>query len=447
MSDYGDWWCRPSWGGALVVNRERVMGMTGARLALGQTGGWRAGTAGTAAAVLVAGCLLSGGPAAAASVLYAAAAGTGTRSCASPADACSLAKALGKVAAGGTVQLVTPGATAHYVGNWTVSTTGTSARHPVTIRRAPGLRSAPVLDGNHGSATGCQTARCAGPVLTVPAGVFVDITGVTITHANDTSTGLDGGGIDVQGSVSVAASTFTGNTASDGAAILSGIGSGSTGSVSVSASTFTGNTATSDGGAIDGSDDGGTGPVSVSASTFSGNTAGVDGGAIDVADNGGGGALSVVASTFTGNTASAFGAIIDNGSDGGAGSVSVAADVFSGGCDWLDGTWVDAGHNAGLLTSGCYGRSPSSSDVLVKTPAALKLGKLAHHGGPTKTIKPEPGSPVIGIIPDPTTVTLNGARVQLCPTVDQRGESSAPHTSCDAGAVQTSANSHARGRS
>ena len=48
----------------------------------------------------------------------------------------------------------------------------------------------------------------------------------------------------------------------------------------------------------------------------------------------------------------------------------------------------------------------------------------------------EPGSPAIGIIPDPTTITTSAGPLPLCPATDQRGYASAPGP-CDAGSVQT----------
>jgi hypothetical protein len=100
--------------------------------------------AGTAVLMLAAGALLAGaGPAAAQSgVVYAAVSGSGS-SC-TQADPCELSTALTTVTAGEAVQLVTAGgagAGARYVGNWTVSTAGTSATQPVTIEPAPGLPS------------------------------------------------------------------------------------------------------------------------------------------------------------------------------------------------------------------------------------------------------------------------------------------------------------------
>ena len=71
--------------------------------------------------------------------------------------------------------------------------------------------------------------------------------------------------------------------------------------------------------------------------------------------------------------------------------------------------------------------------------ASAPEGPLASNGGPTQTITPQPVSPatVIGIIPNPTTITLGSNQVQLCPATDQRGYASASGTKCDAGAVQT----------
>jgi hypothetical protein len=440
--------------------------------------------------------LLAGAPAAAAAgTVYAAVTATGAGSCADPADACTLSAALNQVAPGGVVQLVTPGSSARYVGNWAVGTAGTSASAPVTIEPLPGLSSAPVLDGDGPDAPAgetCSTVSCDGPVLTVPAGEYVALTGITLADADNTTSsgmgggllvpgtvtvtrcaftdnyGLHGGAIDSGdgggGQVTVTASIFTGNTAQDGGAIDSGDGGG--GQVTVTASTFTGNTASNgngDGGAIDSGDDSGGGSVTITASTFTGNTASFDGGAIDSGDGRGGGSVTITASTFTGNTASDGGAIdsgddfgggqvtvtastlagdtatdhggaIDNGDNDGAGPVVAAADVFSGSCDQAGGTWDDAGYNASSDGS-CLAGGPG--DVDAGSAAALGLGPLAANGGPTQTIMPLKGSPVTGIIPGNTLVSLPGGSQWVCPVTDQRGYYTSPPGSCDAGAVQT----------
>ena len=123
--------------GAAAIHRGRTA-LARACLALGVL---TAAAAGTVAA--------GASPAAAApAVLYAASTAAGTGDCSTAANACTLTTALANVAPGGTIELVTPGGTAHYVGNWTVSTTGTTATAPVTIEAAPGLAIQPVLDGN-----------------------------------------------------------------------------------------------------------------------------------------------------------------------------------------------------------------------------------------------------------------------------------------------------------
>jgi hypothetical protein len=217
-----------------------------------------------------------------------------------------LSTALGDVAAGGVIELITPGGTAHYVGNWAVTTGGTSASAPVTIEAAPGLSSQPVLDGNGpGAPAGetCSTSSCAGAVLAVPGGEYVALSGITIADGNNTSSGT-GGGLDNAGTVTLTGCTFTANNATFGGAIDSGDGRGGTGSVTVTGCTFSGNTASfGDGGAIDSGDNVGGGAVTVTASTFSGNSATFAGGAIDSGSNGGGGSVTVTASTFSGNTA------------------------------------------------------------------------------------------------------------------------------------------------
>lgn len=464
---------------------------------------------------------------------------------------CTLSEALSRAAAGSSVDLASSGHGGVYVGNWTVSTPGTTSSAPLTIGPAPGIRQ-PTLGGNRGQPAGCGTGTCDGPVLTIGRDVHVDIEGVTIRHADDTATvGLggaienihggtvtvsrctflddyayasggaidnaditgtgtlivsgstflgnyaendDGGAIanaDVSGhgSVIVSSSTFSGNSAinGEGGAIDNGdtrgngrlVVSGSTflgnvaaragaidnadnarGTLSVSGSTFTGNvSALDDGGAIVNADWGGTGTLIVSGSTFSGNKTVGDGGAIDNADNvaTSRGTLIVSTSTFSGNIADVHGGAIDNADFGGTGTavvsastfsansanniyatngasgggviatgthstVWVVADIFNGPCLREGGTWDDKGYNVGSNGS-CLGRA--RGDV---GHGANRLGPLAHHGGPTRTILPLKGNPAIDAIPYRTTVTLYHRPVDLCPAPSRR--------SCNAGALQ-----------
>ena len=272
-------------------------------------------------------------------------------------DQCTLMEALSAAAAGDIVFLATPGGSgtgeADYVGNWTVSTSGTSSSAPLTIEPASGVAD-PTLDGNGGSnSSPCSTLGCDGPVLTISNQAFVDIDGVTFQNANDTLGAGDGGGIqnDAGGTLTLTGATFSGNTAVDGGAIANGdTGSGT---LNVSGSTFSGNTATADGGAIvSGERAGSTGTVVVTSSTFSGNTStSDDGGAIDSGDYQGTGTLSVTGSTFSDNVTVFDGGAIDSGDDAGNGTLTVADDTFSGNTGTkADGGAIDSGDDSGNAT-------------------------------------------------------------------------------------------------
>jgi len=149
-------------------------------------------------------------------VLFAASVAHGTGSCATHANACTLTTALADVAPGGTIELVTPGTSAHYIGTFTLST-GTAAS-PVTIAPAPGVAD-PILDGNLGASAGCPTTSCLGSVLTIAAGVGASVSGLTIENGStspgatsfDGSNGGDGGGVDNAGTLTLTDSTVQSN--------------------------------------------------------------------------------------------------------------------------------------------------------------------------------------------------------------------------------------------
>ena len=171
---------------------------------------------------------------------------------ATTSDQCTLAEALSEAAAGDTVFLATPGGSgtgeADYVGNWTVSTGGTSESAPLTMEPANGVAN-PTLDGNGGSSSSpCSTSACNGPIIAISNSAFVVIDGVAFQNADNTSAAPFGGAIqnDAGGTLTVTGSGFTGDSAADGGALANGY-SGS-GTLSVSGSTFSGNTATVDGG-------------------------------------------------------------------------------------------------------------------------------------------------------------------------------------------------------
>ncbi len=341
--------------------------------------------------------------------LYAYAGGASTSSgcpqTSTAGEQCSLGRALSLAAAGDTVELATPAASSagsNYVGNWSIGTTGTSSGAPVTIDGS-GVSDA-TLDGNMGSATGCTTTACDGPVLTVANSMFLVIKDLTIQNGDNTASGQGGAIQNLHGgTATITGSTFTDNSASG---------------------------PKSDGGAIDNAD-AGSGTVSISASTFSGDSA-TDGGEIDTSDNNGTGTLVVSGSTFSAGS----GPDLTAGRNSGSGSVYVAGDVFAAGCQQNGGTWNDEGHNAGADAS-CF--NSGTGDVNAGSAAALNLGSLAANGGPTETIALGGDSPAAEIIPNPTMVTLNGSQVALCPGSDQRGVArpQAGVRDCDAGAYET----------
>ena len=136
---------------------------------------------------------------------------------AAPALQCALQHALDIAAAGDTVKLETPGQAAggtDFVGNWSIATTGTSSAQQVTIDG--GDVTGATLNGNHGNngaASGCTTAACNGPVLTVANGMFLKLQNLRIINANNTNNNL-GGGLqnDHGGTVAITAVRFVNDT-------------------------------------------------------------------------------------------------------------------------------------------------------------------------------------------------------------------------------------------
>ena len=463
-----------------------------------------------------------------ASYAYASGGATSPTNCpetATVTDQCTLAQALSLASAGGLLYLATGGASGHYIGNWGVNVPRTSASAPVTIEPAPGVTN-PTLDGNHGSANGCTTSTCNGPVLQNGIDVYLDIDDITFENADNTSSNNFGGGLDNgsggnvsitgstfsgnstrfggaisngnnnsfagSGTLSITGSTFSGNSASYGGGAIFNGGAGGSGALTVSGSTFSDNSAAADGGAIDNADeyssakasitgstfsgnnaraggaidtgdqDGGNGTLNVTSSTFSANSgtyggaidngaqlgsgtttvttstfsgnSATDGGGVDNGDVSGHGNLSIASSTFSGN--SGRGAIVDNGDNEGSGTVWAGGNIFNGSCAQVDGTWYDQGYNVGSNGS-CFDGSPvGTGDNNAGPGLSYELGPLAANGGPTQTIALVGANPAINLVPNSTTVTLNSASAQLCPTTDQRGVASSPGAACDAGAVQ-----------
>ncbi len=192
----------------------------------------------------------------------------------------------------------------------------------------------------------------------------------------------------------------------------------------VTNSTFSGNTAGGVGGATRSSAGG---EYTITNSTFSGNTAGDEGGAIRTSDA----AISLTYVTMTGNSAPTGAHVFGRGA---ASSLvafgSVLADPLGGGANCsIAGTSTSNGYNYSTDAScGFTGTGDTQGG------AAPQLGALANNGGPTQTMLPAPGSPLVDAIP-----------VAACApaiTIDQRGfprpadGNNDGSTGCDIGAVE-----------
>ncbi len=336
-----------------------------------------------------------------------------------PAVECSLARALARASilnppsrtiylASAGANLSTAGDPSHYTGNWSIDLTHTTSTAPIVIGPAPGLTSAPILDGNQGVSTGaCATASCADAILTVTTATlgtgFLTLQGFTMTGGNN-STSTDGGAInngDGQpgGSVTLSSMTLVSNTSAYDGGAIDNADNGGSGSLAITNSTFTSNSAGSDGGAVDSADNAGTGSLTITNSTFTSNSAGSDGGAVANADNAGSGPLviststftsnsavwdggavasavngpttgtaisspaSITASTFTSNTSEDDGGAIDNADYNGVGPLTVTSSTFTGNSALTDGGAVDNGDNGGTAPGSSVSTSTFDSNA------------------------------------------------------------------------------------
>ena len=113
--------------------------------------------------------------------------------------------------------------------------------------------------------------------------------------------------------------------------------------------------------------------------------------------------------------------------------MAAAATIFNDGCDQAGGVWQDEGYNVGSDGTCLAG---GTGDVENGSSLSAVLGPLNDNGGPTATILPLAGNPALGVIPNPTSVTLNGTPTPLCPTSDERAVANVTNAPCNAGAVQ-----------
>ncbi len=211
-------------------------------------------------------------------------------------------------------------------------------------------------------------------IFTVPVGVEVTISGLTITGGSEVS----GGGIDNGGMLTVTNSILSGNSASGNSArIGSGGGIFNSGTLTLTDCTLSGNSARiGSGGGID---NGGT--LTLTDCTLSSNSA-VDGGGVYITQEVAGGPVAKVTATMSLFANPAGGNLVL-----GAGAA-----------------FVSLGHN---LFSDTPGVTLDPTDLINTDPL---LGPLADNGGPTLTQALLPGSPAID-----AGVAVPGV------TTDQRG--------------------------
>jgi hypothetical protein len=235
------------------------------------------------------------------------------------------------------------------------------------------------------------------------------LTVIDTTFLHDEA-GQEGGAIfNYEGTLNVTTSTFVADTALEGAAIAN-----VEGSATISDSTVA-NSLASDGAGAGGAIFNTDGAVMhLSDSTLAGNAA-QDGGAIANA----GALLTVKATTIAGNSASASGGGIDNTLDGTADVATTIIGDSASGSD-CSGPITDDGDN--MDDDGSCGFTSSDDSHSDVNPA---LGELRNNGGPTETMAPSSGSPVINAVAD----------ASACSGPDQRGESRP--TPCDIGAYET----------
>jgi hypothetical protein len=249
----------------------------------------------------------------------------------------------------------------------------------------------------------------------------LDLFGVTLTGGN---TAGPGAGLRTSGNLGINGSTIRDNVAGP---LSAGGGIATVGNpvtVLVENSTISGNTARNGGGigVIQGSS------VTLVNSTITGNHAdggpgtGVGGGL----ESNGAGQWNFVYATIVGNTANSAGA---NLSVGGGATISINQSVLaSGGCS-LNGNVVASQYDVLDASASSCGLD----DATDATVADVQLAALGDYGGPTLTMSPRAGSPVVDVVPNAQCEAGQDGIVtdqRLFPRPEVAGGR------CDAGAVE-----------
>jgi hypothetical protein len=208
-----------------------------------------------------------------------------------------------------------------------------------------------------------------------------------------------GGGIWNGGTLTITDSSFRGNSAPGAGAAGGGILNG--GRLTITDSSFSGNHALDGGGVQNGPN----GSAVVTNSTFSGNSANqYGGGGISNV-----GMLTVIGSTFSGNSAKGFGGAVVNGNTTNQylipGILQIRNTLLAGNSARSGGSNIynvagskikSLGHN--LIGDGDGGSGYAATDLVgtAANPIDPMLGPLQYNGGPTWTMALLPGSPAIG---------------------------------------------------
>jgi hypothetical protein len=269
---------------------------------------------------------------------------------------------------------------------------------------------------------------------------LTNVSGGSVTLDDSNVDGNLGAGISNSGALTVANSTVSRNSGAVGGGIAN-----DGGRLTVTNSTIASNSATGFGGGISNTFNGN---ASVTGSAISNNTA-MSGGGFD---NEPSSLLAITNSTITGNTASVSGGgisvtgfstltlnydtITGNRSPvgGGIAVTAVTATVLKG---TVVATQANGGNCSGTISDGGYNLDDgtscgfsSATSSLSNTNPLLDPSGLQDHGGPTKTIALEAGSPAIDAIP------AGAIGCGTTVTTDQRGISRPHGPACDMGAYE-----------
>lgn len=265
------------------------------------------------------------------------------------------------------------------------------------------------VQGNGHTLDGAGNSR----VLQIGGGSPADLVVNDLVARNGRAGSDDGGAIIINGDLTIVDSAFFDNTSPDeGGAVHANS------TLTISGSTFSGNTAAGSGGALSSNND-----MTITNSTITGNTSAVSGGAVFGRDT-----IRLTYVTISGNVTDedsanvrTFDDLIVYGSvivdPQGGPNCQVNGDVISDGFNYADDTSCE------LLDANDTQNGP---DPL--------LGALGDNGGPTATMLPAGGSPLVDAIP--------GADCLAGVTTDQRGlprpadGDADGAAACDIGAVE-----------